>query len=103
MKRSISIRPKSLMLSLVLALPLLATAQSVIQRAAVPYLAQPEIKFAIGAPVVAAAPVVPVVVAATPVPTPEALRPIQTWAIEATDARLVDTFSRWTRKAGIQL
>jgi hypothetical protein len=92
---------KSILL-FILALPLLAVAQNGIQRAATPYLVQPDIQFAIANPTPTAA--ITAAATATPVPIAVLTRPpLQAWAIEATDMRLVDAFSRWAKKAGVQL
>ena len=86
------------------ALPLLAIAQSVIQISAVPYAASPDIQFEFPKAIVAPVLAMQKAVDAQPANIAPKITPtLQTWAIESTDVRLVDAFSRWTQKAGMQL
>ena len=104
--KSIPLTLKLVLLPLMLvALPLLSSAQGVIQKSSAPYIAQPDIQFAIvsraaieptalTARTTAATPVAPVVV------TPVKAAPQAVYEVISTDRTIREVLQRWARASG---
>ncbi len=102
MKRcSIALMPKCAMLSIGMALPLLASAQSIIEKTDLPYLVKPEIQFVIEAPKKDAAAQSDVLtfVIDTPEPPAPLPPPEVAWTV-VSGSYLRDTLQEWSAKAG---
>lgn len=102
MKRcSIALMPKVAMLSIGMALPLLAAAQSIIEKTDLPYVVKPEIQFVIDVPKqnTAGQSDVLTFVVETPKPAAPLPPPEVAWAV-VSGSYLRDTLQEWSAKAG---